>query len=121
MRDKADIEERLHGLRRHLNELRVRQYQHPSIEKQIVLIARDVTLLEWVLDEQYKTYEVWSEGYSATGDRGVARLMGRVEAKSFKGACDKLFENDSLFDPDRMTHWGCRLYDNEQDARRLFG
>jgi len=51
-----------------------------------------------------KEYEVWMEGYAATGESDKHRLVGRYEADTFQEACkqaawdlangkDLLFEN----------------------------
>lgn len=69
-------------------------------------------------------YDVWMEGYLATGMEGMpcpATFVGTCEADSFKEACIKLCGNDSNFNEDHLSVWGCRLYDNETSARRLFG
>lgn len=68
-----------------------------------------------------KTYDVWMEGFVCTGESSKAHFVGSVKAETFKKACDKLFNNDILYDPINLTHWGCRLYDNEADARKSFG
>lgn len=72
-------------------------------------------------------HEVWAEGYRASGDSAGARLLGRVEADTFAEACDKLCSpadwqrQNGNYDPQRRTVWGCRLFNNEADARRAFG
>jgi hypothetical protein len=72
-----------------------------------------------------KKYEVWMEGYSATGDRGYASLLGVFEAPTFKEACDiaiaTTMSEQQYYDRERGTYWACRLFDNEADARRAFG
>jgi len=71
-----------------------------------------------------KKYEIWSEGYRVTGGSSGARLHGTEIATSFKEACVKHMDNDEdrkYFDEDRVIYWGCRLYDNESDARKTFG
>ena len=68
--------------------------------------------------------EVWSEGYLATGMEGVpagANFEGRVKAESFQEACDKILGHRDDYNRDKLTLWGCRLFDNEQAARRSFG
>lgn len=54
-----------------------------------------------------------------------AEFLGTVEAETFQEACDKYaVENPdwaSSYDSERLTHWGCRLFDNEMDARKAFG
>ena len=70
-------------------------------------------------------YQIWSEGYQATGEHGYATLHGEVEASTFKDACCLLAGTQAsfsaYFNPDTMTYWGCRLYDTEEQARRLCG
>lgn len=69
-----------------------------------------------------KLYDIWAEGYRATGQHGEAMRMAKdVEARSFKEACIRALGDDRLFDPVKLSYWGCRLYDNETDARKLFG
>ena len=68
-----------------------------------------------------KEFAVWSEGYATTGLGGGANFHGKILAKSFKDACVKVFRGDKLFDPESLTYWGCKLFDNEADARKSFG
>ena len=92
-----------------------------------------------------KEYEVWTEGYSATGEHSGAIChtvkdadymhgkMGtpiKVIADSFEDACKKVLgdsldknEDGSLrLDSDgRPMVWACRCFDNEVDARKSFG
>lgn len=46
---------------------------------------------------------------------------GVVWAKTFKEACDKYFKDDPLYDAKNLTYWGCKLFNNEHDARKAFG
>lgn len=73
-------------------------------------------------------YEIWIEGFLIQGMEGVparAEKLAEIEAPSFKEACDRYFRmplvNDENYDPEKLTDWGCRLFDNEADARRSFG
>jgi hypothetical protein len=72
-------------------------------------------------------YHIWIEGWSAhvdQGEREKAKLLGTVEAETFADACRSWFSAHpswSDFDADKLTHWGCRLFDNEADARARFG
>lgn len=74
-----------------------------------------------------KTFEVWCEGYRATGNSNTHQLVGTAEAETFKEACDIVFSKDedeysrSLYNPERLTHWGCRLFDNASEAAEAFG
>ena len=72
-------------------------------------------------------HEIWIEGYRASGDSAPAQLLGRVDAETFAEACDKLCspqdwqQRHGNYDRQRGTVWGCRLFNNETDARRSFG
>lgn len=66
-------------------------------------------------------YEIWSEGYMCTGGRSCAIYLGCEEADTFQEACEKHFADDKLFESNSLTYWGCKLYDNEADARKCFG
>lgn len=72
-----------------------------------------------------KAWEVWSEGYAATGEYGLASFFGVYHADTFKQAIEKWVDEEpsrwKLYDPDRLTFWGCKFYDNEKDARAFFG
>jgi hypothetical protein len=66
-------------------------------------------------------YQIWSEGYQATGESSGAYKHGELEANNFKEACDNFFNDDKYYNSDKLTYWGCRLFDNEVDARKSFG
>ena len=66
-------------------------------------------------------FKIWSEGYAATGECGKAVFHGLVYAESFRNACTEKFWNDRNFNSETLTYWGCRLFDNETDARKVFG
>lgn len=68
---------------------------------------------------------IWAEGYRANGDWGLAVKLGEERAENLERACDMYAARNESFranyDPVTMTHWGCRLFDNEKDARVRFG
>lgn len=73
-------------------------------------------------------YEIWMEGYAATGESGTAQKLGEFEAESFDDAVELLLRNGDHKKYYRRSDitgnhliWGCTLYDNEKDARRYFG
>lgn len=72
-----------------------------------------------------RTFQIWSEGFRATGESAGAHYHGSSIGKDFKEACDRFAEENLTFweyyDPNRMTFWGCKLYDNEHEARLSFG
>jgi len=80
---------------------------------------------------QIKEYTLWKEGFVIifphfTGNSAKARCLGTWKAKSFIDACHEwaVTESESnLFSvKDGVPYfWGCRIYDNESDARESFG
>ena len=66
-------------------------------------------------------YEIWSEGYIIQGGSSGAIFFGCEEADTFQEACDKHFLDNKFYSSRGLTYWGCRLYDNESDARKSFG
>jgi len=70
-------------------------------------------------------FDIWVEGYEVTGNKSEARLVGTAEADTFAEACAALMSlppwNDGNFNPEQLTYWGCRLFDNEPDARKAYG
>ena len=70
-------------------------------------------------------FEIWSEGFTATGTSGKACLRGVEVGKNFHEACKTFFGKNrghhNLYNPEHNTYWGCRLFDNEIDARKSFG
>jgi len=71
-----------------------------------------------------KQHEVWMEGYAATGNSSGAEFCGLYEAESFAEACaawNKEKGEPGYFNAQALTYWGCKMFDNEHDARRSFG
>lgn len=72
-----------------------------------------------------KRFEIWSEGYQCTGEHAGAMLHGTMTAMTFAEACIALAQVDKAFrdnfNADNLSFWGCRLFDNEKDARKSFG
>ena len=74
-----------------------------------------------------KTFQIWTEGYRATCEHGTARYVGAAEGETFAEAVQSWYalhgtaEDKTYFDPERLTYWGCRFFDNEIDAQRSFG
>lgn len=76
-------------------------------------------------------FELWVEGYAATGEHGTARFLGRWSGETFDEAVKKWNATKNIrseygdlrwSDNDHMwSVWGCRIFDNEADARRSFG
>lgn len=91
---------------------------------------------------ELKEYEVWIEGYVATGERAEASLIGKAKARNFAQAChivmckwklENIQEENSLkegewcdparwdYDPHTLRFWNCSLYWSEDMARKTFG
>lgn len=74
-----------------------------------------------------KEWQVWSEGYRATGESSGATFHGSFKGETFRDAVSAF--RDSLTDAysiecvnlDRLTFWGCKFFDNGNDAVRSFG
>jgi len=80
---------------------------------------------EQYLKDRMKNYEIWSEGFRATGEQGKALLHSIISANSFVDACNKFANQNKEFkkyyNSTKLSYWGCRLFDNEKDARNNFG
>jgi len=73
-----------------------------------------------------KIYAVWTEGYIVTGQSSDATFWGLFEGSTFEDAVQSAVnsmpeEEWKSFDPQTLTWWGCKFYDNEIDARKNFG
>lgn len=66
-------------------------------------------------------YEIWREGYKTTSENDTAHWFGIFHGDSFKEVCDRALGQTRYYNPETMTYWGCRLFDNEEDARKSFG
>lgn len=74
--------------------------------------------------EGVKEWDVWMEGYSATGQHSPAQFLGTYKATTFREAC--LAHRDTMREPEYFNEtdlsiWGCKMFDNEEDARKAFG
>lgn len=72
-------------------------------------------------------WAIWSEGAAFNEGIYPASFHGMQRAESFNEACKAFFENHrdkqtrDYFNAERMTWWGCRLFDNETEARKFVG
>ena len=69
-------------------------------------------------------YEIWSEGYVATGNSSDATFHGKESGYTFNDAI-KTFADKNGHDWDfrdgKWSVWGCDIFDNETEARAAFG
>jgi len=91
---------------------------------------------------ELKEYEVWMEGYAATGESGTANLVGKTKARNFAQACHILMCEEKLkniaeenkpnnndyvtagrwdYNPNRLSYWGRKLYWSYELASKSFG
>ena len=72
-----------------------------------------------------QVYDIWIEGYAATGNQGRAEYLGLYPGLSFKDACRRaIIDHDwklNSYNEKNNTYWSCRFFDNETDARRGYG
>lgn len=87
-------------------------------------------------------YEVWCEGYRATGESATAQLLGKTFARNFAQACDIVMCKNHLswiekvnnpeykeynppqkwsYDPHKLSDWACALYWSKELAEKYFG
>lgn len=74
-------------------------------------------------------YQIWSEGYAATGECSDAQLIATIQAESFDEAVRKYVDAvpslKAYYQYNEQTGyhsiWACRLFDNEEAARKSFG
>lgn len=76
-------------------------------------------------------HTLWMEGFSATCESAHAHCLGRSTGRTFDESCAVFARryNRGKRDGYRMVRsedgawsvWGCRIFDNETDARRAFG
>lgn len=91
---------------------------------------------------ELKEYEIWMEGYAATGERGYANKCATIRARNFAQAvhiyeCINYLKraekiNDPTYkeyvdagrwdyEPNRLSNWACKYYWSEELARKSFG
>jgi hypothetical protein len=86
-----------------------------------------------------ESFQIWMEGYAATGERSGAQLLGYGYGHNFDEAVEDLrrkkpdlginkyersqfdSEEDYINRRSNWNVWACRLFDNETDARKSFG
>jgi len=69
-------------------------------------------------------YQVWMEEFVVMEGHVTAEYLGEYEADSFLDACQKAADDHpgyGNYNAKQNSIWGCRLFDNEIDARKDFG
>lgn len=75
-----------------------------------------------------KSFNIWTEGFAVTGESGKAQYHGNYKGKTFKDAVQNFKDNATMdessrkcIDVENMNFWGCRFFDNKNDASKSFG
>ena len=86
-----------------------------------------------------KEFEIWMEGYAATGERSDAQIVGKGYGETFDDAVKDYmaktpnhgievnernrYRTEEAYKNRRSNWniWACSLFDNEIDARKSFG
>lgn len=77
--------------------------------------------------EMPQHWEVWTEGYRATGEEQGAVFHGIYRGETFQDALVAFrasledSRTEKLVNLAKGTFWGCRFFDNETEARESFG
>ena len=94
-----------------------------ALKRIIELSPEPITLIH--CPQETKLYEIWMESDYDYGRRCPVRCLGSAEGHSFKDACKRFARKcagfGQYFDEQNMTYWGCRLFDNEFDAKKSRG
>lgn len=91
------------------------------------------------MKNENREFEIWMEGYSATGEQSTAQMIGKGFGCTFDEAVrDYMSKNpghgirentrgmymSEEYYQNRRSNWNiwaCNLFDNEADARKSFG
>lgn len=78
--------------------------------------------------KEIKSFEVWMEGYAATDEYSPVYCLGIFQGTTFDEAVLNMLTIEPEYqkyyrksDSGQHLIWGCRLFDNEADARKSFG
>ena len=50
------------------------------------------------------SYDIWSEGYIATGVHSTAKNWGKMHGTSFKDACARMFKDSPYYNVSKNTY-----------------
>ena len=66
-------------------------------------------------------FDVWVEGYMAKG----AKYLGNFVGDDFEDACYNMVVykgwDVANYAHEDNSYWGCKFFDNEKEARQVFG
>lgn len=99
-----------------------KQPKPPNIQP--ISQGRQDKLNEVLGTEEPRTFEIWAEGFQATGGESVpACRVGSAEGRTFREAVLTWYGDhpSTVFDRELLMHGSCRLFPTEAEARRAFG
>ena len=77
-----------------------------------------------IIRDTVMLWPVWMEGYQVTGNQKTAEFLGNFFGtwkEAVTKAASKLGQAETYFNEEKLTYWGCRFFDNEEEARATFG
>lgn len=84
-------------------------------------------IIDYRKNHMKKKIKLWMEGYNAQGNSDGASYLGEYEGENLLEAYttyvkEKYKDNiPNYIRKDEPVIWGCRVFDNEGDARKSFG
>lgn len=70
-------------------------------------------------------YTVWLGGWASSDGSQKAQNLGKFKSETFEQACYQAIKANSYninhYNDRNNTFWGCHFYDNEEEARKVFG
>lgn len=121
-----DFEDFIEGVTEYMEDFKSKCDGHLAAQRMMPLFAGGVEgpAPKPKQDDEIKKWDIWIEGVHNKGGEisKAALVQARVPAKDFKQACINWFGvRDTAFDAHTLSYEGRRLYDNERQARRVFG
>lgn len=109
-----------------------KSYKKWRKNKRISTLRDEIKLRDFKSEmKTFMQYHLWMEGYSATGNYSPATYLGTFVAESFIEACKKWHSTLqassrtncplNIDENGVVTYWACRIFDNELDARKIYG
>ena len=68
-------------------------------------------------------WEIWSEGYAATGEFCPHYRVGEARGEDFIDACHNWFKEhpSTTYNPESNRDWGMRLFPTHDEAKQFLG
>ena len=89
-----------------------------------MLISLKIVTIDSSMND-IKSFPVWMEGFSVSGQSEPAKYLGQFDADTFEQACKISIKGnlnwEDLYDDQTNTFWGMKFFDNEEEARKKYG